>query len=105
MNDYVLLDMYVGVTGWICDERRGASLQQAVGHIPLDRIMLETDAPYLLPRDLKEKPVQKGRNEPYFLPHIARAVAKHMLLEEDQLITAAYENSRRFFTELNTGTV
>ena len=105
VNDYVLLDMHVGVTGWICDERRGASLQQAVGHIPLDRIMLETDAPYLLPRDLKEKPVQKGRNEPYFLPHIARAVAKHMQLEEDQLITAAYENSRRFFTELNTGTV
>ncbi len=104
VNDYVLLDMHVGVTGWICDERRGASLQQAVGHIPLDRIMLETDAPYLLPRDLKEKPVQKGRNEPCFLPHIARAVAKHMQLEEDQLITAAYENSRRFFTELNTGT-
>jgi len=100
VNDYVLLDMHVGVTGWICDERRGASLQQAVKHIPLDRIMLETDAPYLLPRDIEKKPVVKGRNEPCFLPHIGQAVAKYMQLEEDQLVTAAYENSQNFFCEL-----
>lgn len=100
VNDFVLLDMYIGVTGWICDERRGSSLQQAVKHIPLDRIMLETDAPYLLPRDLKEKPVEKNRNEPCYLPHIAQAVAKHMQVTEDELIVAAYENSRNFFPEL-----
>jgi TatD DNase family protein len=97
VNDYVLLDMHVGVTGWICDERRGTSLQQAVKHIPLDRIMLETDAPYLLPRDMKEKPAEKGRNEPCFLPHIGQAIAGYMSLEEDQLVAAAYENSRNFF--------
>ncbi|MFV9615835.1 MAG: TatD family hydrolase [Gammaproteobacteria bacterium] len=97
VNDYVTLDMYIGVTGWICDERRGSSLQQAVKHIPLDRIMLETDAPYLLPRDLQEKPVAKNRNEPCFLPHIATAVAKHMQIEEVSLITAAYKNSCNFF--------
>ena len=103
VNDYVLLDMHVGVTGWICDERRGSALQQAVKHIPLDRVMLETDAPYLLPRDLEEKPAHKGRNEPCFLPHIAQAVAKHMQLDENQLITAAYENSQQFFSELSAG--
>ena len=97
VNDYVTLDMYIGMTGWICDERRGLSLQQAVKHIPLDRIMLETDAPYLLPRDLQEKPVAKNRNEPCFLPHIATAVAKHMQLEKFSLITAAYKNTRNFF--------
>ena len=97
VNDYVLLDMYVGVTGWICDERRGSSLQQAVKHIPLDRIMLETDAPYLMPRDLQEKPVEKNRNEPCFLPHIARAVANNMKVEEEKLIAAAYKNSYDFF--------
>ncbi len=102
VNDYILLDMYVGVTGWICDERRGASLQQAVKHIPLDRIMLETDAPYLFPRDLKEKPVVKSRNEPCYLPHIAQTVAKHMQLEEEQLVMAAYENSHQFFCELSS---
>ena len=97
VNDFVILDMYIGVTGWICDERRGASLQQAVKHIPLDRIMLETDAPYLLPRDLQEKPVAKNRNEPCYLPHIAQAVAKHMNVEPTELISAAYENSCNFF--------
>ena len=97
VSDYVTLDMYIGVTGWICDERRGLSLQQAVNHIPLDRIMLETDAPYLLPRDLHRKPVAKNRNEPCFLPHIATAVAKYMQVEEASLITAAYNNSRDFF--------
>lgn len=100
VNDFVILDMYVGVTGWICDERRGASLQRAVNHIPLDRIMIETDAPYLLPRDLPEKPVEKNRNEPCFLPHIARTVARYMDIEEEKLITAAYQNSCDFF-ELN----
>jgi TatD DNase family protein len=97
VNDFVILDMYIGVTGWICDERRGTSLQQAVKHIPLDRIMIETDAPYLLPRDLQEKPAEKNRNEPCYLPHIAKAVAKHMEIEESQLITAAYNNSCNFF--------
>jgi len=97
VNDYVLLDMYVGVTGWICDERRGLSLQQAVKHIPLDRIMLETDAPYLMPRDLQEKPVEKNRNEPCFLPHVARTVAINMNVEEEKLIAAAYKNSYDFF--------
>ena len=97
LNDYLLLDMSIGVTGWICDERRGLSLQQAVKHIPLDKIMLETDAPYLLPRDLPDKPVHKGRNEPCYLPHIAESVAKHMQLEDTALIAAAYDNSCQFF--------
>ena len=97
VNDFVILDMYIGVTGWICDERRAESLQQAVKHIPLDRIMLETDAPYLLPRDMLKKPVEKNRNEPCYLPHIARAVANYMDIEEERLTAAAYDNSREFF--------
>jgi TatD DNase family protein len=97
LNDYLLLDMHIGVTGWLCDERRGQSLQQAVKHIPLDRIMLETDAPYLLPRDMQLKPVEKNRNEPCFLPHIAKSVARHMAIEEAKLIAAVYDNTVTFF--------
>jgi TatD DNase family protein len=97
VNDYVILNMYIGITGWICDERRGQALQQAVKHVPLDRIMLETDAPYLLPRDLQQKPVEKNRNEPCFLPHIAKSVAKYMALDEAELAAAAYNNSCEFF--------
>lgn len=53
---YLDMGLYIGITGWICDERRGKHLQQLVRSIPLDRLMIETDAPFLTPRDLKEKP-------------------------------------------------
>jgi TatD DNase family protein len=94
---YIAMDMYIGITGWICDERRGVELQQAVKQIPLERIMLETDAPYLLPRDLQQPPIQKRRNEPCYLPHICQVTARHMGIESRQLAQAALDNSRRFF--------
>lgn len=96
-GDCLELDMYIGVTGWICDERRGKDLQQAVKEIPLNRILLETDAPYLLPRDLAQKPVQSRRNEPCFLPHICEAVASCMKVDVEELEMAALENARNFF--------
>ena len=68
------LDLHVGITGWICDERRGLHLRDLVGRVPHDRLMLETDSPYLLPRDLRPRP-RTRRNEPAWLAHIARAVA------------------------------
>lgn len=95
--EYLEMDMYIGVTGWICDEKRGRDLQLAVKEIPLDRIMLETDAPYLLPRDLNDKPVQQRRNESCYLPHICEAVARHMNVDVEELKLAALANTRRFF--------
>jgi len=71
---YVELGLYVGVTGWICDERRGQSLREAVRHIPLERLLIETDAPYLIPRDLKPKPTSH-RNEPQYLPAVLKRLA------------------------------
>ena len=68
------LDLHVGITGWICDERRGLHLRELVGRIPADRLMLETDSPYLLPRDLRPRP-RSRRNEPARLAHVARTVA------------------------------
>jgi TatD DNase family protein len=95
--DYLALDMYIGITGWICDERRGSDLQAAVKNIPLQRIMLETDAPYLLPRDLAHAPVKKRRNEPCFLPHVCETTAHYMGLDSRVLAQSALENTRRFF--------
>jgi len=96
--EYAAMGMYIGITGWICDERRGGELQRAVKDIPPDRIMLETDAPYLLPRDLQLEPVQKRRNEPCYLPHICDAAARYMQIESQQLADSALENTRRFFS-------
>jgi len=84
--DYLDRDCYIGVTGWICDERRGTHLRELVKSIPADRLMLETDAPYLLPRDLKPMPSHR-RNEPMYLPHIAAEVAR--CRGEDLATTAA----------------
>lgn len=72
---YLDLDLYIGITGWICDERRGQHLVEVVRHIPSDRLLIETDAPYLLPRDLKPAPKSR-RNEPMYLPHILDAIAR-----------------------------
>jgi TatD DNase family protein len=74
LEDYLALGLAIGITGWFCDERRGAHLRALVARIPAGRLMLETDAPYLLPRDLPVRPASR-RNEPAFLPHIAAAVA------------------------------
>lgn len=93
---YLDLDMHIGVTGWICDERRGAALQEAVKFIPLNRLMLETDAPYLLPRDLQPKPKDR-RNEPKYLPHICRVVAQYCGLNEEELAKKSTVTAEDFF--------
>ena len=96
LMDYLDLDCYIGITGWICDQRRGLDLQQLVRLIPAERLLLETDAPYLLPRDLDPKP-QSRVNEPAYLPHILTAVARHRGDSERKLATQVIENSRLFF--------
>ncbi|MCZ6577739.1 MAG: TatD family hydrolase [Gammaproteobacteria bacterium] len=94
--DYLDLDCHIGITGWICDERRGLALQQLVSLIPAQRLMVETDAPYLLPRDLPTKPVSRI-NEPAYLPHIMHSIARHQHKEVDQLAGECLKTSRLFF--------
>ncbi|MGH8253246.1 MAG: TatD family hydrolase [Steroidobacteraceae bacterium] len=75
LDAYLEMGVHIGITGWICDERRGLHLQQLVRKIPTERLLLETDGPYLLPRDLQPRPASR-RNEPAFLAHIAATVAR-----------------------------
>jgi TatD DNase family protein len=75
LSAYLTLGLAIGITGWICDERRGAHLAALMPQIPAQRLLLETDGPYLLPRDLQPKPAAR-RNEPAYLPHIASRVAR-----------------------------
>lgn len=75
LDAYLELDLHIGITGWICDERRGLHLRELVSRIPANRLMVETDAPYLLPRDLRPKPKNR-RNEPSHLAHIVQQVAQ-----------------------------
>ena len=96
MQEYLDLGLHVGITGWICDERRGDSLREAARYLPLDRVLLETDAPYLLPRDLKEKPSGR-RNEPGLLPHVLESLARHMGQDSVSVARATTENAERLF--------
>lgn len=96
LEAYLAEDLYIGITGWICDERRGLHLREIVHRVPADRIMLETDAPYLLPRDLKPRP-RTRRNEPRWLPHILAAVAEARGEAPETLARNATANTERFF--------
>ena len=93
---YLGLDLYIGITGWVCDERRGADLRAAVPRIPLERLLVETDAPYLLPRDLDPKP-RGRRNEPAYLPHIVERVAALRREPIDVVAQATTANAERLF--------
>ena len=86
----------IGVTGWICDERRGEELSRLVRRIPAERLMIETDAPFLLPRTMRPRP-RSRRNEPAFLPWVARRVAECRGEDADQLGEQTSRNAIRFF--------
>jgi len=103
MDEYLEMGLYIGITGWICDERRGHDLQAAVPHLPLDRLLLETDAPYLVPRDLPVK-LAGRRNEPCVLPHVLQTVARLMRRDLAEVAMAATRNTEILFKLQNTGT-
>lgn len=94
--DYLDLDCFIGITGWICDERRGSHLIDLVKNIPLDRLLIETDSPYLIPRNLDPKPKTR-RNEPKYLPHIADFIAQQINLSTAELAAITTDNSKTFF--------
>ena len=96
LAEYLDMDLYIGITGWICDERRGHHLRDLVKQIPADRLLLETDAPYLLPRDLPEKP-RGRRNEPALLAHILDVVASCLEMPAAELARTTTANARRLF--------
>ena len=96
LHEYLDMGLYIGITGWICDERRGQALKSMVKQIPLGRLMLETDAPYLLPRDLPEKPKSR-RNEPKYLPHICETVAQCFGVSTDVIASHSSRNASDCF--------
>ncbi len=96
LDTYLAMGLYIGITGWIADERRGRSLYDIVSRIPDDRLLIETDAPYLLPRTLVPR-LASRRNEPAFLPEILRVIAKARNQDVTHLARVTSDNARRFF--------
>ena len=96
LDDYLDLGAYIGLTGWICDAKRNVDLRQSIKNIPLEKLMLETDCPYLIPKNLPDKPA-KNINEPKYLPHIANEISKLTGVDVEELCSATHDNAVKFF--------
>lgn len=96
LREYIAMGLSIGITGWICDERRGQHLHDIVDVIPDDRLMLETDAPYLLPRTIRPRP-RSRRNEPAYLPYVLARVAEARGQSVEHVARITTANARRFF--------
>ena len=96
LDDYLELDCYIGVTGWICDAKRNVELRKTIKNIPLEKLMIETDCPYLIPKNLQNKP-KNNRNEPNNLNHIVKEICILMNIEESLLRERSFQNTINFF--------
>lgn len=96
LDDYLEMGAYIGLTGWICDKKRNLQLRESIKNIPLNRLMIETDCPYLIPKNLPAKP-KKNINEPKYLPHIAKEISYLMGLELEAVKLATNKNTLEFF--------
>ena len=96
LDDYLELNCYIGVTGWICDEKRNIELRKTIKNIPLSKLMVETDCPYLIPKNLTNKP-KNNRNEPNNLNHIVADIAVLINVDENILRKETFKNTKNFF--------
>ena len=96
LDAYLDIGCYIGITGWICDPRRGKELVDIVNRIPDDRLMLETDSPYLMPKNISPKPSTR-RNEPMNLKYVRTKVAQARRRDEGHINEVTTNNARRFF--------
>ncbi|RUO80007.1 hydrolase TatD [Idiomarina tyrosinivorans] len=94
LAEYLRRDHYIGITGWVCDERRNGPLLDALTLIPDNRLLLETDAPFLLPRSIRPRPKM---NEPAWVAEVGRVVAQQRQVEPEVLAQQTSANSQRFF--------
>jgi len=94
LSKYLSMGFFIGITGWICDDRRSKDLREAVRILPLDRVLLETDAPYLTPKNVQGL---DKTNIPQNISYVARDLAKYMKVPEDILIENARRNTEKIF--------
>lgn len=96
---YLEKGYFLGFTGAISDERRFSQLKEVIEYTPLDRMMIETDAPFMLPKNMSNRSLRNNerRNEPAFLPYVASYIAqiKNISIEKVQDETTLVAN--RFF--------
>ncbi|CAF0957222.1 unnamed protein product [Rotaria magnacalcarata] len=95
LQKYLSLNLYIGITGWVCDDRRGKDLAKLIPHIPLDRLLIETDAPFLLPRNMPRP--WPSQNEPSCLPYVVKKLAECYSVSVDEIAKHTTENAKKLF--------
>lgn len=96
LDTFLSYDLFIGITGWVCDDVRGEQLQKLIKYIPDDKLMIETDAPYLTPKNLP-KGISRGRNEPAFLKYVAMKIAEIKNINEEALMSLTSGNVKSLF--------
>ena len=104
LDRYLDLGCAIGITGWICDPRRGQALRALAGSIPLERLLIETDAPFLLPgnaprswHETQAPGISRRRNEPALLPYVAEGVAEATGMPVAEIVAATERNAAALF--------
>lgn len=89
--EYVKMGFYIGVGG-VVTFKNGKKLKQTVDKIPLDRILLETDCPYMAP-----EPFRGSRNSSVYLPYVVKAIADIKGVTPQEVIDITEQNARKFY--------
>lgn len=89
--EYVKMGFYIGVGG-VVTFKNGKKLKQTVDKIPLERILLETDCPYMTP-----EPFRGSRNSSLYLPYVVKAIADIKGVTDKEVIDITNDNARRFY--------
>lgn len=95
VNKYLDMGLYIGITGAICDKRR-IYLEDIVRKIPLNKLMIETDGPFMLPGNMKDRPSDR-RNEPSYLPYVLKKIADSLNRSTEEIANSTRKNTIEFF--------
>ncbi|DAZ95154.1 TPA: hypothetical protein N0F65_009863 [Lagenidium giganteum] len=100
LQEYLRHDFYIGVTGFVCKKDRGAELREIVRHVPLDKLVIETDAPYMgFPKCRQAETSNRKKqspNVPSALPLVVHAIAQAVGRSPVEIAHATTANARRF---------
>lgn len=97
---YLDKGFYLGFTGAISDVRRFEHLKEVVKYTPLDRLMIETDSPFMLPKNVSKDLLTRfheRRNEPAFLPFVAQTIAQFKGVSVEEIAKQTTLNAKQFF--------
>ncbi len=99
LQGYLEAGCYIGITGWVSDQKRGQALRELIPKIPLSRLLIETDAPYLRPQNAPapQDKKHKRRNTPALLPYVASSLASLLEISEAQVQQHSSDNAKRLF--------